>query len=83
MKIRPPFVISPEELSLWDADFDKEYNICKDKTDNKSKSKDDYRQFLIDLNNEFHMEEEFNKMDAAIAAIDTFIACKRDLQSMT
>ena len=85
---RPPFVVPPNELNLWDTDFEHEYNIWEGKNKsttnedkNKTTNKEDYRQYIIDLNNEFDMEEAFNKMDAAVAAIDTLIACKKRFQN--
>ena len=76
--IRPPFLVPPTELQLWDTDFEQECNIWKGGTDsNKPTTKEGYRQYIIDLNNEFDMEEAFNKMDAAVAAINTLIAFKK------
>ena len=74
---KPPFLVPPTELNLWDTGFEHEYNLWKGKADsNKSTTKEAYRQHIIDLNNEFDMEDVFNKMDAAVAAIDTLLAFK-------
>ena len=78
--MRPPFLVPPEELNLWDEDFEQQYDLWKGKAvanSNKSNSKEDYRQHIIDINNEFEMEEAFNKIEAGLAAIDTLIACKK------
>ena len=76
--MKPPFLVPPTELNLWDTGFEHEYNLWKGKADsNKSTTKEDYRQHIIDLNNEFDMEDVFNKMDAAVAAIDTLLAFKK------
>ena len=77
--IRPPFLVPPQELNLWDEDFEHKYNLWREKGDNSksSKSKDDYRNYIINLNCEFDMEEAFNKIEAGLAAIDTIIACKK------
>jgi hypothetical protein len=84
---RPPFLVPPKELNLWDSDFEHEYNKWEGKNksttkedENKCTTKEDYRQYIIDLNNEFDMDEAFNKMDAAVAAIDTIIAFKKRFQ---
>ena len=74
--IRPPFLVPPQELNLWDEDFEQEYNLWRGKRDS-SNSKEDYRNYIINLNSEFDMEEAFSNIEAGLAAIDTIIACKK------
>ena len=71
MSVRPPFVVPPENVNLWDKDFEREYNVWKDNDSNK----EDYRQYIINLNADYDMEEVFDKLEIGLEAFEKLIIC--------
>ena len=66
MSVRPPFVFPPENVNLWHKDFEREYNVWKDNDSNSKSNKEDYRQYIINLNADYDMEEGFDKLEIGL-----------------
>ena len=79
--IRPPFIVPSDQVNTWTKKEVKGYKVWLGNGNNYTRL--DYRQFLIDLNTEFDMEEVFNKIEAGFAAFDDLIACKKKSRTMT
>ena len=63
---RPPFHVPPKELALWVPEDERDYKSWKSRTGNKSASKEDFRNYIIDLNKEFDMEETFENLEVGL-----------------
>jgi hypothetical protein len=61
---RPPFLVPPSDHDLWDEEEDRVYSSWKSRARNCKLSKDDFRAHIIDINNEFDMEDAFEKLVA-------------------
>ena len=63
---RPPFHVPPKELALWVPEDERDYKSWKSRTGNKSASTEDFRNYIIDLNKEFDMEETFENLEIGL-----------------
>ena len=53
---RPPFVVPPKDLGDWDESFDREFASWKRRDkDRLYMNKEDFRQYVINLNSEFNL----------------------------
>ena len=75
MSVRPPFVVPPENVNLWDKDFEREYNVWKDNDSNSKSNKEDYRLYIININKDYDMEEVFDKLEIGLEAFEKLIIC--------
>ena len=73
--VRPPFDIPSDQVSSWTKQEVKGYKVWRGK--GSTYTREDYRQFLIDLNKEFDMEEVFNQLEAGLAAFDKLLAFRK------
>ena len=71
---RPPYNVPSEQTSSWTKKEVKFYKNCKGDGD---LTKEDYRQFLIDLNAEFDMEGAFNQIELGVQAFEKLVACTK------
>ena len=71
-------MVSPDD---WDEQFEKEYQSWKGKTLSSSNktivTKADFRQPIIDINEEFDLEEAYAQIEAGVSAIDKLIAYRK------
>ena len=70
--IRPPFTVPPEELDLWDEGFEKGYSEWIGHDIYSKSSKEDCKQYVINLNN---VEEVYDAIEAGLEAFDKLLAC--------
>jgi hypothetical protein len=73
--IRPPFTVPPEDFSLWNDSFELDFNKWKSKDINSKSDKEDYRQYIINLNTDYNVEEAYDKIEAGLEAFETLITC--------
>ena len=84
MSKRPPFIIPPEQLSLWDKEDNEVYTKWKSKEPIDYKgwtSKTAYRQYVIDTNTKFNMEEVFDQIEIGLTAFEKLIQCTKAFPS--
>ena len=55
MSIRPPFVVPPEDLNLWDKDCENAYNVWKGNVSDRKSNKEEYRQNIININKDYDL----------------------------
>ena len=75
MSRRPPFTVPPEELDSWDEGFENVYSEWKCNDIYSKSSKEDYRQFVSNLNNEYNVEEVYDALEAGLEAFEKLITC--------
>ena len=73
--VRPPFHVPAEDLTAWKGQDEDDYQHWRGPTD---RSREEYREFLIKMNREFDMEEAFDKIEAALNALEVILAYKRN-----
>ena len=74
-RTRPPYNVPSEQTSSWTK---KEVRFYQNwQGGGKSLTREDYRQFLIDLNAEFDMEDAFSKIESGLQAFETLVACTK------
>ena len=81
---RPPFLVPPENLNLWDKDAEEVYNKWKSKAPSDYKGgtgKNGYREYLIDLNDKYNMEETFDQLETGLLALEKLLQCMETFPS--
>ena len=74
-RTRPPYNVPSEQTSSWTK---KEVRFYQNwQGGGKSLTREDYRQFLIDRNTEFDMEDAFSKIESGLQAFETLVACTK------
>ena len=73
--VRPPFHVPPEDLTAWDGQDKDNYQYWRGQSD---MSKEDYREFLIRTNKEYNMEEAFDKLEAAVNALEVIVGFQKN-----
>lgn len=70
----PPFLVPPEKFSDWDENFYEEFTLWKNhNSDRKDKKEEDFRQFLMDLNKEYNLEDIFDKLEIGWEAFEDLV----------
>ena len=75
MSVRLPFVVPPENVNLWNKDFEREYNVWKDNDSNSKSNKEDYRLYIININKDYDMEEVFDKLEIGLETFEKLVIC--------
>ena len=59
------------QLELWDESFEKEFSGWKRRDIKRSElNKEDFRQYVINLNSEFNVEEILDKLEIGLLAFE-------------
>ena len=75
---RPPFLVPPEEFDLWVNEDNRAYKSWKSRSCDKTLTKEDFRNHIIDINNEFNMEDVFDKLEIGLEAFEKLVAfCRK------
>ena len=70
---RPPYLVPPKDLCLWDIEDEKDYKSWMRRTGNKLSTKEEFRQHIIDLNDKFDMEEVFENLEVGLYAFQKLV----------
>ena len=70
---RPPYLVPPKDLSVWDIEDEKDYKSWMRRTGNKSSTKEEFRKHIIDLNDKFDMEEVFENLEVGLYAFQKLV----------
>ena len=62
------FVVPPEQLDEWDEDFEKEFSKWKCRESNINLKKNDYRQYIININSEYNLDEMYDNLEIGLEA---------------
>ena len=74
--IRPPFIVPPEDVNLWNDHFELDYKKWKSRDINNSNSdKEAYRQSIININTDYNVEEAYDHIEAGLEAFEKLILC--------
>ena len=71
---RPPFLVPHSDHNLWDEQDERDYTSWKRRACNSKLTKDDFRNHIIDINNEFNMEDVFDRLDIGFEAFEKLVA---------
>ena len=71
---RPPFLVPHSDHNLWDEQDERDYTSWKRRACNSKLTKDDFRNHIIDTNNEFNMEDVFDRLDIGFEAFEKLVA---------
>ena len=70
---RPPYLVPPSDHNLWVELEERNYRSWKSIPSNSNLTKDDYRNHIIDINNEFDMEDVFDRLDSGFEAFEKLV----------
>ena len=62
------FVVPPEQIDEWDEDFEKEFSKWKCRESNINLKKNDYRQYIININSEYNLDEMYDNLEIGLEA---------------
>ena len=73
--VRPPFHVPAEDLAAWNNVDEADYQHWRGQTDHSRK---DYREFLLNTNKEYDMEEAFDKIEAGLNALEVITSFQKN-----
>ena len=72
----PPFYVPPKQLTSWSDRDEMDYKFWLDK--GKKHTRDDYRQYLLSLNDEFGMEDAaYVKLEEGLEVFGKIVSCMK------
>ena len=70
----PPFVVPPDQPDQWDESFEREFISWKRSDSMRlNMNKTDFRQYVLNLNSEFNLDEIFDQLETGLDAFEKLI----------
>ena len=70
---RTPFIVPVEQISSWTERGKVNYKVWLAK--GSKNTRDDFRKYLLSLNEEFNMDDVFDSIDVGLEAFDKLVQC--------
>lgn len=68
-----------KELDLWDERHERDFISWKSRVGNKKLTKEDFRNYILNIKNEFDMEDVFDKLETGLEAFEKIVALSSKL----